>query len=93
MAKKLLYRSKQRGFLELDLLVGLWAEQAIPRMSVEKLRHLEVLLDEVRPGGMVLGTEAAPPHVHCGICFLLVEQVIPLHAAEPLHLSLCCRVR
>lgn len=33
LANKLIYRAKQRGFLELDLLVGLWAERAIPRMA------------------------------------------------------------
>lgn len=48
-ASKLAYRSKQRGFLELDLLVGLWAEKAIPKMDRPQLQHLSVVLDQVRP--------------------------------------------
>ena len=38
---KLLYRAKQRGFLELDLLVGLWAERHVPHMSEGDLKHME----------------------------------------------------
>jgi succinate dehydrogenase flavin-adding protein (antitoxin of CptAB toxin-antitoxin module) len=45
---KLLYRSKQRGFLELDLLVGLWAEQHIPQMDTRMLQQFSVVLEQVR---------------------------------------------
>ncbi len=48
LVNKLLYRSKQRGLLELDLLVGLWAQEQVPQMSVEALEHLSVVLDQVR---------------------------------------------
>lgn len=51
LVNKLSYRAKQRGFLELDLLVGLWAESALPRMSAAELRDFAAVLDEVRACG------------------------------------------
>jgi succinate dehydrogenase flavin-adding protein (antitoxin of CptAB toxin-antitoxin module) len=50
LASKLLYRSKQRGFLELDLLVGLWAEEKLPMMTIAALTEFGAVLDEVRAG-------------------------------------------
>lgn len=47
MVNKLMYRSKQRGFLELDLLVGLWAEKELPRMSLDNLNSFSTVLDQV----------------------------------------------
>ena len=39
---RLLYRAKQRGFLEMDLLVGLWAQANLPRMDAAQLAAFEV---------------------------------------------------
>ena len=47
MINKLTYRSKQRGFLELDLLMGLWAEENIPRMDMRTMRDFSIVLDQV----------------------------------------------
>jgi succinate dehydrogenase flavin-adding protein (antitoxin of CptAB toxin-antitoxin module) len=44
---KILYRSRQRGFLELDLLVGLWAEQHVPQMDMHMLQQFSLLLEQV----------------------------------------------
>ncbi|GLI64743.1 hypothetical protein VaNZ11_008110 [Volvox africanus] len=49
MVNKLLYRSKQRGFLELDLLIGLWAETHIPQMGLVQLNEMAQVLDEENP--------------------------------------------
>jgi succinate dehydrogenase flavin-adding protein (antitoxin of CptAB toxin-antitoxin module) len=49
LVNKLMYRSKQRGFLELDLMVGLWAEKELPKMPVSMLRHFSEVLDMENP--------------------------------------------
>lgn len=40
---RLLYRSKQRGFLEMDLLVGLWAQRHVPQAAEAMLADFEVI--------------------------------------------------
>jgi len=45
----MLYRAKQRGFLELDLLMGMYAEKHIPTMNDEKLIAFNELLLEENP--------------------------------------------
>ncbi|GAX79151.1 hypothetical protein CEUSTIGMA_g6591.t1 [Chlamydomonas eustigma] len=49
MINKLLYRSRQRGFLELDLMVGLWAEREVPRMSSDMMNHFAEILELENP--------------------------------------------
>lgn len=44
--KRLLYRSKQRGWLEVDLLLGSWAAQHVPALSVAELDEYEALLNQ-----------------------------------------------
>jgi len=39
--KRLIYRSKQRGWLEVDLLLGTWAAENVPTLSVEELDEFE----------------------------------------------------
>ena len=41
-----MYRAKQRGLLELDLLIGIFAERNIPSMSTERLAETQELLNE-----------------------------------------------
>ena len=44
--KRLIYRSKQRGWLEVDLLLGSFATQFIPTMSQEELDDYELILNQ-----------------------------------------------
>lgn len=46
---RLLYRAKQRGFLEMDLLVGMWAEKNVPKMDTAQLKAMEEVLDQENP--------------------------------------------
>ncbi|KAL0034859.1 hypothetical protein WJX77_010541 [Trebouxia sp. C0004] len=49
LVNRLLYRSRQRGFLEMDLLVGIWAEKQIPQLSENMLQQFEVVLNQENP--------------------------------------------
>jgi succinate dehydrogenase assembly factor 2 len=39
--KRLVYRSKQRGWLEVDLLLGTWASENVASLSVDELNDFE----------------------------------------------------
>lgn len=39
--KRLIYRSKQRGWLEVDLLLGTWASTNVPSLNAEELNQFE----------------------------------------------------
>eukprot|EP00166_Cyanidium_caldarium_P001314 ctg_1669.g650 len=42
--RKVLYRSKQTGFLELDLILGNWAEKNLPKMTEQQVEEYEKLI-------------------------------------------------
>ncbi|KAG1698632.1 hypothetical protein DVH05_014590 [Phytophthora capsici] len=44
--KRIIYRSKQRGWLEVDLLLGRWASQNVMQLSSEELKQYEDILNE-----------------------------------------------
>ncbi|CAM9470843.1 unnamed protein product [Laminaria digitata] len=43
--KRLVYRSKQRGWLEVDLLMGTWAEKNVPHLTIEEMDSYEDILN------------------------------------------------
>jgi succinate dehydrogenase flavin-adding protein (antitoxin of CptAB toxin-antitoxin module) len=44
--RRIIYRSKQRGLLEVDLLLGSWATENVPRLSEQELDEYETFLAE-----------------------------------------------
>ncbi|KAL3693248.1 hypothetical protein R1sor_006899 [Riccia sorocarpa] len=49
LLNRMLYRSKQRGYLELDLLLGRWAQENIYNLDESQLGALVEVLDEENP--------------------------------------------
>lgn len=43
--KRLVYRSKQRGWLEVDLLLGTWAHENVPHLSPDELDDFEAFVN------------------------------------------------
>lgn len=43
--KRLIYRSKQRGWLEVDLLLGTWAVENVMQLSVQEMDEYEKILN------------------------------------------------
>lgn len=47
--RRLIYRAKQRGFLELDLLIGSWAEKRVPSMGQAEFEAFQEVLEQENP--------------------------------------------
>uniref|UniRef100_A0A7S1ZCM3 Uncharacterized protein n=1 Tax=Trieres chinensis TaxID=1514140 RepID=A0A7S1ZCM3_TRICV len=43
--KRLVYRSKQRGWLEVDLLLGTWANENVQRLNSDELDQYEAFVN------------------------------------------------
>lgn len=43
--KRLVYRSKQRGWLEVDLLLGTWANENVPFLNMDELDQFEAFVN------------------------------------------------
>lgn len=80
--RRAIYRSKQRGLLELDILLGQWAVRHVPSIeSDDELRKLETLLDEDSPHllSWVLNKSEPPAHVDAGVVKSLREFALADH--------------
>lgn len=43
--KRLVYRAKQRGWLEVDLLLGTWAHENVPSLTMDELNQFEAFVN------------------------------------------------
>lgn len=81
---RLLYRSKQRGFLELDLLVGLWAQENLPRMDDQHVAAFEQVLDEENPDlyKWLTGQADAPEYMVANPTFCMLRGAVSAQLAQ-----------
>ncbi|CAI5977080.1 unnamed protein product [Closterium sp. NIES-64] len=84
---RLRYRSRQRGFLELDLLLGKWVEQHLPSLDPPHLTALARLMDEESPDlfKWFTGQEQAPEHVVHNPVYISIRSKVDerLHRMHP----------
>lgn len=71
----MLYRARQRGFLELDIIVGEWATRNLTSKSDEFLRSFAEVLDEENPNlfKWLTGQEHPPPRISDNEAFLSLQ--------------------
>jgi succinate dehydrogenase assembly factor 2 len=61
----MIYRSKQRGWLEVDLLLGSWAVDNVPKLTNKELDEYELVLKEetIDIYNYISGKDALPDHL------------------------------
>uniref|UniRef100_A0ACD5VUD9 Uncharacterized protein n=1 Tax=Avena sativa TaxID=4498 RepID=A0ACD5VUD9_AVESA len=78
LVNSLMYRSKQRGFLELDLVLGTWVEQHIRSMDEANIRSLLQVLDLENPDlwKWLTGQEQPPEAVNSNPVFVAIKSKV-----------------
>ncbi|KAK3119065.1 hypothetical protein QOZ80_9BG0713060 [Eleusine coracana subsp. coracana] len=78
LVNRLVYRSKQRGFLELDLVLGNWVEQHVHAMDEANIRALLQVLDLENPDlwKWLSGQEQPPEDLNSNLVFSAIKSKI-----------------
>ncbi|XP_050226134.1 succinate dehydrogenase assembly factor 2, mitochondrial [Mercurialis annua] len=78
LCNRLLYRSKQRGFLELDLVLGKWVEEHIESMDEHGVKALIHVLDVENPDlwKWLTGQEQPPEALNMNPVFSAVRDKV-----------------
>ena len=63
--KRMIYRSKQRGWLEVDILLGKWATEHVPTLTASELDEYDAVLKEetINVYNYLSGKDPLPIHL------------------------------
>lgn len=84
--KRMIYRSKQRGWLEVDLLLGSWASENVPHLTEAELDEYDLVLAEetIDVFNYVSGKDPLPPHLeNLGVMKKLQEYALGMGVTSP----------
>ncbi len=84
--KRMIYRAKQRGWLEADLLLGSWAVQNVPYLTSEELDQFELLLnvETIDIYNFISGKDTLPEHLtNLSVMKKLQEYALTGNMASP----------
>lgn len=75
---RLLYRSRQRGYLELDLILGKWTQENIQKLDEKNLKSLVEVLDMENPElwKWLTGQEATPDFLTANPVFMAIHNEV-----------------
>eukprot|EP00250_Pteridium_aquilinum_P010124 c19168_g3_i1 orf=424-1008(-) len=78
LLNRILYRSRQRGHLELDLILGKWTEENVEKLDDKKLKSLVEVLDLENPElwKWLTGQEVTPQHLTQNPVFMDIHERI-----------------
>lgn len=85
--KRMIYRSKQRGWLEADLLMGSWAVKHVPTLNEQELDEYELLLKEetIDIYNYISAKDPLPPHLQgLGVMDKLQKYALERGMADPI---------
>jgi len=84
--RRMIYRSKQRGWLEADLLMGSWAVKNVPTLTELELDEYELLLKEetIDIFNYVSGKDPLPDHLkHLSVMKKLMGYALVQNMTSP----------
>ncbi len=79
--REVLYHSKQRGWLELDLILGTFSEKYLASLTAEEVDEYEKILEEENPDMFkwISGQTAVPEHLRSDLMNRLLRHVNENH--------------
>lgn len=84
--KRMIYRAKQRGWLEADILLGSWAKEFVPSLTASELDEFDEILREetIDAYNYISGKDELPDHLKSNSVMQKIQEfAIKSNLTEP----------